>query len=136
MTKSTVHLRYLIALLFSSLVICTHGLSSPNSAPPAYLVIEAKLKKSELQQFGKYAAKVQGLVARFGGEYLVLGGNHEPLEGDWGKTRMVLHKWPNATTAKEFWDSDEYQEVKKLREGTGEFRIMMLEGLEIDDVSP
>ena len=38
----------------------------------------------------------------------------------------------------EWWDSDEYQLIKKIREGTGEFRIMLVEDLEEvlpDDVS-
>ena len=49
--------------------------------------------------------------------------------------RWQVSKWPNVDKAKEFWDSDEYKEVKKLREGAGEFRIMLLEGLEKDDLS-
>ena len=102
---------------------------------PAYIVIEAKLKESEMERFGQYASQVPALVARYGGEYLVLGGQHEPLEGNWDTTRIVLHRWPSVDEAKKFWNSDEYQELKKLREGTGEFRIMLLEGLDMSDIS-
>ena len=102
---------------------------------PAYVVIEAKLKESEMERFGLYASQVPALVSKYGGEYLVLGGHHEALEGDWDTTRIVLHRWPSMVEARKFWDSDEYQELKKLREGTGEFRIMLLEGFDSNVVS-
>ena len=63
----------------------------------------------------------------------MLRGKHEPLEGEWGDTRLVVAKWPNAEIAKQFWNSDEYQELKKIGEGTGDFRIMLVEGLERSD---
>ena len=101
----------------------------PLSGAEAYIVIEAKLEKSELERFSDYASKVPLLVKKYGGEYIVLGGEHEPLEGEWGSTRIVIHRWPNAEMARQFWNSDEYKELKKVREGTGDFRIMLLEGL-------
>jgi uncharacterized protein (DUF1330 family) len=108
------------------------GVTPPG--PPAYVVIEAKLKQSEMERFASYASKVLPLVEKYGGQYIVLGGRHEPLEGDWGETKVVLHKWPNAEMAKQFWDSDDYQEVKSIRDGTGEFRIMLVEGLDKEDL--
>ena len=111
------------------------GVTPPVPGPPAYVVIEAKLKQSEMERFVSYSSQVPSLVQKFGGEYIVLGGNHEPLEGEWEDTRLVMHKWPNAEMAKQFWDSVEYQELKKIREGTGDFRIMLVEGLDADSAS-
>eukprot|EP01083_Nonionella_stella_P182769 658484_1 len=93
------------------------GVTPSVPGPPAYVVIEAQLKQSEMERFGSYASQVPSLVQKFGGEYIVLGGKHEPLEGEWEDTRLVMHKWPNAEMAKQFWDSGEYQELKKIREG-------------------
>lgn len=93
----------------------------------AYLVIEAQI--SDLEGFSCYAKVVPPLVAQFGGEYLVLGGEHEALEGDWGKTKVVLHRWPSMEAARRFWQSDEYQEAKRLRDGTGQFRVMLVSGV-------
>ena len=64
----------------------------------------------------------------------MLGGEHEALEGEWGDTRIVVHRWPNADAARRFWNSEEYAELRKVREGTGDFRIMLLEGLEKEDL--
>ncbi|MYD43315.1 MAG: DUF1330 domain-containing protein [Gammaproteobacteria bacterium] len=94
----------------------------------AYLIVEAKIK--DRMKFLKYAQKVQELVAQYGGKYVVLGGEHEPLEGEWDDERIVIHRWPNMQSARDFWFSAEYQETKKLRDGTGEFRIMLVEGVQ------
>lgn len=92
----------------------------------AYLVVEAVI--TDREQFAGYAQAVPEVVARFGGEYLVLGGAQEALEGDWGDVRLVVHRWPDMASARLFWNSPDYAEVRKLREGAGEFRVMLLEG--------
>mmetsp|Transcript_32473 Transcript_32473/g.97240 ORF Transcript_32473/g.97240 Transcript_32473/m.97240 type:complete len:143 (-) Transcript_32473:438-866(-) len=133
--------RALIELPFSFLLLAAVALLaavpsfsdafSAKPSPPAYLVIEARI--TDPAKFASYARSVPAVVSSFGGEYLVLGGRHEPLEGEWGETRVVLQRWPDGVdSARRFWKSDEYAAVKKLREGTGEFRIVMLEGLEED----
>ncbi|MDG2461810.1 MAG: DUF1330 domain-containing protein [Luminiphilus sp.] len=94
----------------------------------AYIIVEAVIHNPE--QFGAYAQAVPGIVAEFGGEYLVLGGQQEPLEGEWGHTRLVMHRWPSAEQARAFWSSDAYAAAKPLREGTGEFRVMLVDGLQ------
>lgn len=92
----------------------------------AYLVVEAVI--TDREKFAAYAQRVPELVARFGGEYIVLGGTQEALEGDWGDVRLVVHRWPDMASARRFWNSPDYAEVRKLREGAGEFRVMLLEG--------
>ncbi len=98
----------------------------------AYMLIEAEI--SDPVQFAEYAQAVPRVVERYGGEYRVVGGMHVPLEGDWGNTRLVISRWPSVEAAQEFWDSDEYAEVRKLREDTGEFRVMVIEALPEDKV--
>eukprot|EP01083_Nonionella_stella_P088118 245396_1 len=132
MKLSAILIPFLWAIQFNTCVSFSHTppVRVTGSGPPAYVVIEAQLKQSEMERFASYASQVPSLVRKFGGEYIVLGGKHEPLEGEWEDTRLVMHKWPNAEMAKQFWDSVEYQELKKIREGTGDFRIMLVEGLD------
>ena len=98
----------------------------------AYLVVEAVI--TDREKFAAYAQRVPELVARFGGEYIVLGGAQEALEGDWGDVRLVVHRWPDMARARRFWNSPEYAEVRKLREGAGEFRVMLLEGRQKEEL--
>jgi len=104
----------------------TNAAGEERQAMAAYLVVEAEI--TDWEKFSAYARSVPSLVTRFGGEYLVLGGKAEALEGDWGGERLVVHRWPDMETARQFWNSAEYAEIRKLREGAGRFRVMLLEG--------
>lgn len=90
----------------------------------AYIIVEAIITKP--QEFSAYAQAVPAVVEQFGGVYRILGGEAEPLEGDWGQTRIVMHEWPSMEAARAFWSSEEYAAVKPLRAGTGEFRVMLV----------
>ena len=94
----------------------------------AYLIVEAVV--TDWEKFRAYAARVPETVARFGGEYVVLGGEAESLEGDWGEVRFVVHRWPDRAAARRFWDSEEYREIKKLRAGAADIRVMLVDGRE------
>ena len=54
----------------------------------AYIIVEAEIHDPE--KFAAYARVVPDIVAKHGGEYLVLGGQQNALEGDWGGTRLVM----------------------------------------------
>ncbi len=75
-----------------------------------------------------YQAAVAPLIARFGGEYLLVGSGLLPLETDFpGGGGAVISKWPDRAAALAFWNSAEYAEVKKLREGTGQFQVVLVD---------
>ncbi len=92
----------------------------------AFLLVEAKL--TDTKRFAAYVEKVPKIVEKYGGEYLVKGGDMEVLEGDWDGMKIVIHRWSNKHAAKKFWNSTEYREARQIRVGTGEFRVMLLEG--------
>jgi uncharacterized protein (DUF1330 family) len=95
---------------------------------PAFMVIQARL--SDPARFAAYTQVVPALVARHGGRYRVLGGGDAlRLEGAWPEVRTVVSEWPNREAALAFWNSAEYQEAKKLREGAGEFTVVLLDGV-------
>jgi uncharacterized protein (DUF1330 family) len=96
----------------------------------AYIIVEAIITKPK--EFAAYAQAVPAIVAQYGGVYRVLGGAAESLEGDWGATRLVMHEWPSMDVARAFWESREYAAVKPLRQGTGEFRVMLVAGKQSD----
>ena len=76
-----------------------------------------------------YKAQVPAFIRRHGGEYLVRGGAHEVLEGDWKPTRLVLFRFPNAASVKAFVDDPEYQPLAALRHRVARTDMVMVEGL-------
>lgn len=98
---------------------------------PAYIVVTAVVHEPEKFNSG-YGAAAAELTERFGGEYLIRGSGAECLEGDIGKgAGMVVSKWPDRVAAKAFWNSPEYAEAKKLREGLADVQVMLIEGPDI-----
>jgi uncharacterized protein (DUF1330 family) len=95
------------------------------AARPALMLIEADIH--DMDGFRTYTQAIIPIVQRFGGTYVVMRGERQDLEGDWGATRVVISRWPSMEAARAFWFSPEYQQAIKLREGTGTFRVTLLE---------
>ena len=94
---------------------------------PAYMIVTAKIEDREsfIQGYGAVAGK---LVEQFGGKYVLRGPGAELLEGGFGDgASMVISEWPDKAAAKAFWDSPEYQEAKKLRDGCAECQVLLIE---------
>lgn len=93
----------------------------------AFMVIQADIKDRE--QFKAYTQVVPAIVKKYGGRYRVLGGDVEVLEGDWQERRIAVSEWPSMDVARQFWNSPEYREAKKLREGICDVQVLLIDGL-------
>jgi uncharacterized protein (DUF1330 family) len=75
-----------------------------------------------------YQQVVGPMVERFGGRYVLTGQNTQVLEGGWTDGGgAVISEWPDRASALRFWNSPEYREAKKLREGTGSFQVLLVD---------
>jgi uncharacterized protein (DUF1330 family) len=92
-----------------------------------FMIVQARITQPE--KFRAYTAVVPELVARFGGRYRVLGGATTVLEGQWPEVKTVVSEWPDRERALAFWHSPEYTAAKALREGAGEFTVVLVDGL-------
>lgn len=98
---------------------------------PAYMIIAAKVHDREKFVAG-YGAAAAALIGKFGGEYLLRGRGAERLEGDFGEgASVVISKWPDRAAARAFWNSPEYAEVKRLREGLADVQVILVDGPEL-----
>ena len=94
---------------------------------PAYLIVETDITDPE--QYEQYKAASPGAIAAAGGRFLVRGGEMAVLEGDWQPTRLVVLEFESLEAATRFYESERYQEAKKLREGAARLRMVAVEGL-------
>ena len=96
--------------------------------PPAYLIVEMQI--SDPEQYQQYMAAAPAAVAAAGGEYLVRGGRHETLEGDWQPARIAMLRFPSFEQAKAFYDSEMYRLARAKRDGATEFfNLILVEGI-------
>jgi uncharacterized protein (DUF1330 family) len=94
---------------------------------PAYLIVETDIHDPE--QYERYKAASPAAVAAGGGRFVVRGGELAVLEGDWEPKRLVVLEFENLDAAKRFYESADYQEVKKLRDGAASLRMVAVEGI-------
>ncbi|MFN0026550.1 MAG: DUF1330 domain-containing protein [Acidimicrobiales bacterium] len=92
----------------------------------AYLIVDIEVTDPDAYQ--GYVTQVPPLVARHGGTYLVRGGPHETLEGDWQPHRMVVLQFPDATAARAFMDDPDYAPVKAIRHRASNSKMVLVEG--------
>lgn len=81
-----------------------------------------------------YAATVPALVEQFGGRYLLKAAGGQFLENGWcERPSALVSEWPDREAAMRFWNSPEYAEAKKLREGVGRFQVLLIDAPPIGD---
>jgi uncharacterized protein (DUF1330 family) len=94
---------------------------------PAYVIIETDIHDPE--QYERYRAVSPAAVAGGGGRFLARGGELAVLEGDWDPPRIVVLEFPDLEAAKRWYDSPDYQEAKRLRDGAASLCMVAVEGV-------
>ena len=94
---------------------------------PAYIV--AELTITDPDGFEEYREGVPATVERYGGRYIVRGGKLEALEGEWQPRRLSVLEFPTAEQAKAWWSSEEYRELKALRQRAAKTNMLVVEGV-------
>jgi uncharacterized protein (DUF1330 family) len=94
----------------------------------AYVI--AQLDINDREGFERYRAMVPPTLKQFGGRYIVRGGRHEALEGEYNPQRVVVIEFPSYEQAKAWWACAEYAEAKALRQRTADTRLVIVEGVE------
>lgn len=93
---------------------------------PAYFIVD--LEVTDPAGFEEYRKQVPATIARYGGRYVVRGGSHQTLEGDWHPRRVVVLEFPSLEQARRWYDSEEYRGPKALRLKTARTNVVLVEG--------
>lgn len=96
---------------------------------PAYLLVQGQV--TDREGFRAYSAALPPIYRKYGGQYLALvpAPQVEPVEGPAEHRSIVLARFPSREAALAFWNSPEYAQARKLREGKGTFFVTILDGL-------
>ena len=96
--------------------------------PAGYVIVEMKI--SDPERYREYMAAAPASIAAAGGEYLVRGGRHETLEGDWQPHRVAMLRFPSYAAAKAFYEGPQYRAARAWRAGTTDyFNMVLVEGV-------
>ncbi len=94
--------------------------------PVRMLVYGNVYDRAQLGIYGRALAE-SGLYARVNGYYEATTPALEVFEGEPPDTRgVIMARFPCLEKAREFWYSDEYAEIRKLREGAADFEVLVL----------
>ena len=78
-----------------------------------YAIFNIKITNQE--NYKEYIDKVKPLANKFGAEYIIRGGENKIIEGSWEYPRTVVIKFPSYEKALQWYNSKEYEPIKKIR---------------------
>jgi uncharacterized protein (DUF1330 family) len=94
---------------------------------PAY-VIASVTDAWDSEKLAEYRRRNTDVVAAHGGRFLVRGGEHETLEGNWTPVRLVVMEFPDRDAARAWYESDDYAPLRELRRQASDTEIVLVEG--------
>jgi uncharacterized protein (DUF1330 family) len=93
----------------------------------AYVIADIDVHDPET--YREYTALVPGTLEPFGGRFLVRGGEHESLEGDWLPRRLVVLEFPSASHARRWYESDAYVKAMDIRRRATTGNVVLVDGM-------
>lgn len=93
----------------------------------AYAIVNVEVIDPE--RYEDYRREVLPTLTPFGGEFLVRGGRHEVLEGDWQPARLVVLRFPDMDQARAWYVSPDYQRILPIRQQNSTGTFVLVEGI-------
>ena len=93
--------------------------------PKGYIV--ARVDVTDWEHYARYARLATIAIARYGGRVLVRGGKQRLLEGS-ARARNVVIEFDSLDQAIRYYNSSEYEEARRAREGAAVADFVAVEG--------
>ena len=90
----------------------------------AYIISRVSIEDADTM--AGYMAEAPETVLKYGGKYLLRNGSFETLEGVADYDRMVVLKFPDKEHALQWYNSEEYTPLRKIRQGASEAHIVVV----------
>ncbi len=91
--------------------------------------IIARVNVTDPEKYQDYTAVTPGLIAKYGGRFIVRGGETATLEGPEETGRIVVVECDSLEQAKAMYESEEYQAAIKLRAGAATAQFIAVAGV-------
>ena len=95
--------------------------------PAGYVI--AQLKVTNPDNYKEYVEKVTPLVKKFDGEFLVRNGEYKIFDGETQFPRIVMLKFPSYERTLQWYNSEEYEPIKKIRLDNSEGTNIIIKGV-------
>ena len=92
-----------------------------------FAIFNIEINKPE--EYKEYVSRVVPIAKKYGGEYIVRGGENKVVEGTWAYSRTVVIKFPTYEKALEWYNSEEYKPVKPIRLANSEANGIIIKGV-------
>ena len=93
----------------------------------AYVIYQGEVLDPE--RYDDYKAKAAESIVAAGGAYLVRGGDVEVLEGEAPAGRTVVLEFPTMQAALDWYRSEDYTEIRRIRDGAARARMYVVDGI-------
>lgn len=93
----------------------------------AYLI--GRIRITDPERYPAYTQLTPGIIAQYGGKFIVRGGEVISLEGPQEERRLVVVEFPSMAQAQAFYDSLEYQQAKAIRQSASEAEFVLVAGV-------
>ena len=93
---------------------------------PGYILFQSDVP--DPAALAEYGQRVLADVAQFNGAFIAVDRTPEAVEGNPNLQQTVIIAFPTMERLWAFWNSPEYAETKKLRDGLGTFNAVVIEG--------
>ena len=95
--------------------------------PAGYVI--AQLRVTNPENYKEYIEKVNPIVKKFDGEFLVRNGEYQIFDGKTKFPRIIVLKFPSYERALAWYNSEEYKPIKKIRLDNSEGTNIIIKGL-------
>jgi uncharacterized protein (DUF1330 family) len=93
----------------------------------AYMIV--RMNVTDMEQYREYTKLTPAIIEKFGGKFIVRGGDVVTLEGEPETRRIVMVEFPSVEVAQAFYNSDEYQHAISVRENAAVGEFIVVQGI-------
>jgi uncharacterized protein (DUF1330 family) len=91
-----------------------------------YMIVETKITDNEV--FSRYGEKIDEVFKKYGGRFLVRGGEVTPLSGNWNPERIAVIEFESFELLMNCFTSADYLEIAALREVSTVSKAIVVRG--------